>query len=95
MIYRFIGNKIESDRFSAALYSFCLLGVISMCVFHGRVAVGARLGEMFLLPIVILLSWLYTYFAERKMYFHQVILCSLFSIYFIARFLYLFPTFFA
>lgn len=95
MIYRFIGNKIESDRFSAALFSFCLLGVISMCVFHDRVAVGARLGEMFLLPIVILLSWLYTYFAERKMYFHQVILCSLFSIYFVARFLYLFPTFFA
>jgi hypothetical protein len=94
-IYVYLKEKIQSERFAATLYSVTLLGVIFMCMFHDNVAVGARLGELLLVPIVILLSWLYMHFSERSMYLHKIGLVSVFFIYFSARLLYLYPTMFA
>ena len=94
-IYAFLKDKIENDKFVAATYSMSLLGVISMCAFHDNVAVGARIGELLLVTIVILLSWLYMHFLELKMYAYQLILGSGFIMYFCARFLYLYPAIFA
>ena len=90
-IYVFLRDAIVNDKFVAATYSMSLLGVILMCTFHENVAVGARLGELLLVTIVILLSWLYLYFCKRKMYVYQLLLIMMFMIYFCARFLYLYP----
>ena len=94
-IYVFLKDKIENDKFVTATYSMSLLGVISMCAFRDNVAVGARLGELLLVTVVILLSWLYKHFSERKMYAYQLTLGLGFIMYFCARFLYLYPTIFA
>lgn len=93
-IYCYLKEKIKSDRFAATIFSICLSGIILMCVFHDHVAVGARLGELLLLPVVILLSWLYMYFSARLMYLHQIALTSIFMLYFVARLLYLYPALF-
>lgn len=95
VIYVYLKEKIRSDRFAAMLYSVTLLGVVFMCLFHDHVAVGARLGELLLVPIVILLSWLYMNFSERNMYLHKIGLVLVFFIYFSARLLYLYPSMFA
>lgn len=93
-IHVYLKEQIQIDRFTAMLQSVTLSGVIFMCMLHDHVAVGARLGELLLIPIVILLSWLYVQFSERRMYFHQFGLMSLFLAYFMARLLYLYPRMF-
>lgn len=91
----YLQHKIRQDRFAATLYSVAVLGVVAMCLFHDHVAMGARLGELLLIPIVILLSWMYMQFLEQKKYTHQIILVSIYALYFLARLVYLYPTMFS
>lgn len=96
MIIRFyLRDLIVKDRFIAMLFSLCLIGVIMMCIFNNYVAVGARLGELLMVPIVILLTYLYAHFANNRMFFHQITLVLVFVLYFFARLLYLYPSAFS
>lgn len=90
-IYFFMKEMIERERFLATVFSISLFGVILMCVFHDRVSVGARLGELLLVPTVILLSRLYMVFSVNKMVVYQTGLIGLSIMYFASRFLYLYP----
>lgn len=94
-IYIFLKEKIHTDKFATSVYSVGLSGIILMCLFHDHVAVGARLGELLLVSLVILLSWVYMYFSQRKMIIYQIGLVSVFLMYFLARAIYLYPTMFA
>jgi hypothetical protein len=92
LIKFYLRDLIRKDGFVAMLFSLCLIGVILMCIFNDYVAVGARLGELLMVPVVILLTYLYMHFSNNKMRVHQILLVSTFSIYFLARFIYLYPT---
>lgn len=92
LIRFYLREMIIKDRFISMLFSLCLIGIIVMCIFDDYVAAGARLGELLMVPIVILLTYLYKNFANNKMLVHQLMLVSIFSLYFLARFVYLYPT---
>lgn len=87
----FLAPLLKSDRFALALQRMAMLGVALMCAFHDYVAVGARLGELLLLPLVILLSWLYLQFDDRGNVCLRWALIIGFTLYMIARVLYLYP----
>lgn len=88
----YLKDLIKKDRFISMLFSLCLVGIILMCIFYDYVPVGARFGELLLMPIVVLLSHLYIHFSDHKMLIHQLSLVSIFFIYFMARLVYLYPT---
>ncbi|CAG0963259.1 hypothetical protein MTYP_00847 [Methylophilaceae bacterium] len=94
VIYLYLKHKINKDRWLSMVFCINLVGVILMCVFHDIVSVGARLGELLLVPIVIMLSQLYVHFRENKLIFQQYSLVSVFVAYFLARLVYLYPTLF-
>lgn len=83
---------LQADRFKLAIQRLAMTGVIFMCAFHDHVALGARLGELLLLPIVILLSWLYLEGHRTNNCLTRHLLTAIFFAYFIARFIYLFPS---
>lgn len=91
IIYAYLKELISRDAFTRVVFSVCLLAIFFMCAFYDHVAVGARLGELLLLPIVILLSMVYQKFSDRKMLFCRAAIISIFIIYFVARFHYLYP----
>lgn len=91
-IYFYLGKTIRSDRFIAMLFSLCVLGVVSMLFFYDFVPVGARFGELFLVPVVILLSYLAKCFYNNRMWLHHVCLILVFIAYLGARLIYLYPT---
>lgn len=93
-VFYYLKELIQKDRFISTIFSVTLCGVIFMCIFKDFVAVGARFGELLLVPIVILLSYLYLKFSLNKMFLHQVALIALSFLYFIARLVYLYPTIF-
>jgi hypothetical protein len=82
---------LQVDRFKLALQRLAMTGVIFMCVFHDHVALGARLGELLLFPLVLLLSWLYLEWHRANNRLTLYLLTTIFFTYFIARFIYLFP----
>lgn len=69
-----------------------MIGVVAMCVLHDHVAVAARFGELFMICLVPLLSWLFLYFEEHQMKYHKYALATTFSLYGVARFAYLYPS---
>lgn len=95
VIFYFLKDKIRTDLYLQVIFSTTLCGVIAMCAFHDYVAVGARLGELLLLPIVILLSHLYQHFSANEMRIHHTALITLSLLYFSARVIYLYPTMFS
>ena len=82
---------LRSDRFALSLQRLAMLGVVLMCALHDYVAVGARLGELLLLPMVVLLSWLYLQFDDRGNIWLKRALVVGFALYMLARALYLYP----
>ncbi|MDZ4099881.1 MAG: EpsG family protein, partial [Methylophilaceae bacterium] len=91
--YYCLRDLISKDRFVNTIQLLCVLAVAAMCIFHDHVAVGARLGELLMLPLVIILSLVSIRFSQDKMYIEKYILYSVFSLYFFARFQYLYPEF--
>ena len=91
----FLRSLLRSDRFALTLQRLAMLGVILMCALHDHVAVGARLGEMLLLPIVVLLSWLYLYFDQNRSALLKWALVTGFMAYMLARSIYLYPSLWA
>jgi hypothetical protein len=91
----FLRSLLRSDRFALTLQRLAMLGVILMCALHDHVAVGARLGEMLLLPIVILLSWLYMHFDQNRKALLKCALVAGFIAYMLARSIYLYPSLWA
>ncbi len=87
----FLRPLLHSDRFALTLQRLAMLGVILMCALHDHVAVGARLGEILLLPIVILLSWLYMHFDQNRSTLLKGVLVAGFMAYMLARSIYLYP----
>jgi len=87
----FMRKYSPNDRFIRTLLGIAMAGVILMCVFHDHVALGARLGELLLLPVVILLSWLYQQWKEKKCHIANNVLIFVSTMYFFARLVYLFP----
>jgi hypothetical protein len=95
LIQLYLKERFVSDRFARALHSVAMTGVISMCLFHTHVAVGARIGELLLLPIVILLSWVSIDLYKSERHIEQAGLLFVVLAYFAARLFYLYPTLFA
>lgn len=91
----FLRSLLRSDRFALTLQRLAMLGVILMCALHHHVAVGARLGEMLLLPIVVLLSWLYLHFDQQRSALLKWALVTGFMAYMLARSIYLYPSLWA
>jgi hypothetical protein len=87
-----LAHLLKENRFKLSLQRLCMTGVIFMCVFYDHVVVGARLGELLLLPIVLLLSWLYLQWRQENNRFFLGLLIGLSCLYFIARFIYLYPS---
>jgi len=90
-VFVYLRDLVMNDRFLSTIFSITLCGIILMCVFHDFVAVGARFGELLLVPIVILLGHFYKTFALNKMLLHQFALVSMSLSYLAARFIYLYP----
>ena len=90
-VFFYMKELVLNDRFISSVFSITLCGIVSMCVFHDFVAIGARFGELLLVPIVILLGHLYKTFSLNKMLVHRFILISLSLGYLAARFVYLYP----
>ncbi|AEF99623.1 EpsG family protein [Methylomonas methanica] len=88
----FLRVSLLTDPFKLMLLSLSMLGVIAMCILHDHVAVAARFGELLLICVVPLLSWLLLYFNEHNMKYYQRALILTFCSYGIARFVYLFPS---
>ncbi|MCK9607878.1 MAG: EpsG family protein [Methylomonas sp.] len=88
----FLRTSLLTDPLKLTLLSFSMLGVAAMCLLHDHVAVAARFGELFLICLVPLLSWLFLYFKENNMKYYQYILTATFCSYGLARFVYLFPS---
>jgi hypothetical protein len=91
----YLKENFASDRFARALHSVSMIGIIFMCAFHSHVAIGARIGELLLLPIVILLSWVSIDLYKNGRHVQQTGLISVMVAYFAARLFYLYPTMFA
>lgn len=92
VIYSYLKPKLEGDRFAKSIYLGAVTGVAFMLLFHSHVALGARLGELLLVPVVILLAWLDDLFYTKHMKVHRIALYSIFFAYFLARLFYLYPT---
>jgi hypothetical protein len=84
-------KSLLQNTFKLALQRLAMTGVVFMCIFHDHVALGARLGELLLFPIVILLGWLYLEWNRTKNYVAANLLTAVFLLYFTARFIYLAP----
>lgn len=83
--------RFQKDRFKLTLQRLAMSGVVIMCIFHDHVALGARLGELLLLPVVILLGWLYLELERSNNRLGIHLLTGIFLVYFMARFIYLVP----
>lgn len=91
----FLRSMLRTDRFARTLQRLAMLGIILMCAFHDHVAVGARLGEILLLPIVVLLSWLYLHFVQNRSWLLKLGLVTGSLAYMLARGVYLYPSLWA
>jgi len=89
-IYLYLREQILSDRFIRSMFLICMTGIALMWLFYDFVVVGARLGEMMLLPIVILLTALDINFKNRQLFYERMILYATSSAYFTARLWYLY-----
>lgn len=89
-IYLYLREKISADRFIKAMFLICLTGIALMWLFYDHVAMAARLGELLLLPIVILLSALDMELRSRQLFFERGIVYAISLSYFLARFYYLY-----
>lgn len=88
----FLRTSLLTGPLKLTLLSLSMLGVAAMCLLHDHVAVAARFGELFLICLVPLLSWLFMYFKENNKKYYQYILTGTFCSYGLARFVYLFPS---
>lgn len=93
-IHHFLKKEIAEERWLNMMFCICCLAIFFMCAFHDYVAVGARLGELFLVPMVVLLNDLLIKFRQSKMYLQQSCLIGIFFLYFLARLAYLYPALF-
>jgi hypothetical protein len=89
-IYLYLREQISTDRFIRSMLLICMTGIALMWIFYDRVAVGARLGELMLTPIVILLTALDINFKNRQLFYERIILYATSSAYFTARLWYLY-----
>lgn len=87
----YLRRHIISDPFKKMVFSLAMLGCASMCLFYDHVAVGGRLGELLLISMVLLLSWLYSLFKEKQLNLYKYTLILIFMGYGVARFIYLYP----
>lgn len=92
--YYYLRSEIVRDRFLTSIFSIALLGIVFMCVFSKNVAVAARLGELFLVVIVILLTDLSKFFRLNNKNKCQVMLITISAFYCMARVVYLYPAIF-
>jgi len=90
-VYYHLREEITSNRFTRTLYTLSVLAIVAMCMFHSHVAVAARLGELLLLPMVILLSHVSMKLTHDGMVLERNTLYLVFMMYFLARFYYLYP----
>lgn len=91
IIGHYLKREIIEDPFKRMVFSLAMLGCASMCLFYDHVAVGARLGELLLISVVLLLSWLYLLFEKKQLNLYKCVLIFIFMGYGLARFVYLYP----
>lgn len=91
-VWKYLKLRIAEDQFARSIYLLAVLSIPTMIIFHNHVALGGRLGELLLLPVVVLLPWLDGFFKEKRMILHRSLLYATFTAFFAARFVYLFPT---
>lgn len=92
VVVYYLRGCINTSRFTAVMISVSLCGVIAMCVLHDYVAFATRLGELLLLPSVILLTKLLNYFQLEKKRVHSFGLVIVSFMYFLAKALYLYSS---
>ncbi len=88
----FLRKRLQTDRFDGTIAALAMLGVIAMCLLHDHVAVAARFGELLMVSLVLLLSWLFFQFNDRGVRVGQFAIIVTSLCYGAARFLYLFPS---
>lgn len=89
-IYFRLKAQILSDSFVRSIFLIAMTGIILMWMFYDHIAVGARLGELLLFPIVILLVMVEISIKEKNFLMERAILYASSSAYFVARFWYLY-----
>jgi len=94
VIFYYLKNLFKRDEFMHTIFLISFCAIISMIVLHEYVAIAARIAELLLVPIVILLSQLYIEFNAEKMHFHRNLLIVLSLMFFSARVVYLYPSIF-
>ncbi|HDY85782.1 MAG TPA: EpsG family protein, partial [Methylophaga sp.] len=88
----YLKQQIMNEPFKRMIFSLAMIGCASMCLFYDHVVVGARVGEMLLISMVLLLTWLFQHFREKDLSLYNVVLILIFMGYALARFFYLYPT---
>lgn len=91
IIHYYLKSDFAKDDFLRTLLTLCILAIVVMCIFHANVAMAARLGELLLVPIVILLALLGMHFIQNGMRWQWSAMMSVFLLFFAARFHYLYP----
>lgn len=91
MVRHYLSALLERDDFLRTMHTLCVLAIVSMCVLHANVAIAARIGELLLLPVVILLAYVSLEFRQQGMHFQRSALIGISLLFLVARFHYLYP----
>lgn len=94
VILFYLKNILKQDKFLQTMFLLTVCAISLMIVFHDYVAFSARLGELLLVPIVILLTQLYVEFNFKQKHLHRNVLVVLSLMFLLARAMYLYPKMF-
>ncbi len=89
-LYIRLKERILSDPFIRSMFLMAMTGIILMWMFYDHIAVGARLGELLLFTVAILLAAVEISVKEKNLLMERAILYASSSAYFVARFWYLY-----
>lgn len=89
-IYWYLREQISSNKFLQTMLLICMAGISFMWIFYDHVAVAARIGELLLIPVVILLCSLELELKKNALSLERFALYATSLAYGGARFYYLY-----
>lgn len=94
LVFYYLKSVLRQDKFMQTMFLITVCAISLMIVFHDYVAFSARLGELLLVPVVILLTKLYAEFQFKRKDLHRNVLVVFSLLFLLARVMYLYPTMF-